>query len=99
MLYEVITNPDMLIRKVVRSGEDGVSLHVRGDVSATARWDEIRNLYVVGGGKAARGMGEAVARVLGGRATEGILAVPEGAGGEYEAIRFSEAGYPRNNFV
>ena len=87
-------NPDMLIRKVLRSGEDGVSLHVRGDVSATACWDEIRNLYVVGGGKAARGMGEAVARVLGDRTTEGILAVPEGAGGEYEAIRFHEAGYP-----
>jgi len=87
-------NPDMLIRKVLRSGEDGVSLHERGDVSATARWDEIRNLYVVGGGKAARGMGEEVAQILGDRATEGILAVPEGAGGEYGAIRFPEAGYP-----
>ncbi len=86
-------NPDMLIRKALRSGEEGISLHW-GGVSATARWDEIQNLYVVGGGKAARGMGEAIARDVGDRVTEGILAVPQGAGGECGPVRFLEAGHP-----
>lgn len=87
-------NPDTLILGALRSGEDGVSLQTGGSVAAAARWDEIRNLYVVGGGKAARGMGEAAARVLGGRVTEGILAVREGEGGESGAVRFLETGHP-----
>lgn len=86
-------NPDVLIRKALRSGEEGISLHW-GDVSVAARWDEIRNLYVVGGGKAARGMGEAVARIAGDKVTEGFVAVPKGAGGECGPVRFLEAGYP-----
>ena len=89
----VAVNPDMLIRKALRIGEEEISLH-GGGVSATARWDEIRNLYVVGGGKAARGMGEAVARIVGDRLTEGILAAPQGAGGKCGPVRFLEAGHP-----
>ncbi|KRT73585.1 MAG: MOFRL domain-containing protein, hydroxypyruvate reductase [Deltaproteobacteria bacterium CSP1-8] len=86
-------NPDALVRKALRSTDDGLSLQC-GGVSATARWNELRNLYVVGGGKAARGMGEAAARVLGERVTAGILAVPRGAGGEDGTIRYIEAGHP-----
>ncbi|HSL91517.1 MAG TPA: DUF4147 domain-containing protein [Candidatus Limnocylindrales bacterium] len=86
-------NPEMLILSALQREGDGVSLRC-GRVSATARWDEVRNVYVVGGGKAARKMGEAAARVLGDKVTAGILAVPQGAGGERGPIRFHEAGHP-----
>jgi glycerate 2-kinase len=86
-------DPEKLVLSALRREEDGVSLRC-GSVSATARWDEVRNVYVVGGGKAARKMGEAAARVLGDEVTAGILAVPRGSGGECERVRFLEAGYP-----
>jgi hydroxypyruvate reductase len=86
-------NPEMLILSALQRTGEGVSLRC-GRVSATARWDEVRNVYVVGGGKAARKMGEAAAGVLGDKVTAGILAVPRGAGGEWGPIRFHEAGYP-----
>ena len=86
-------NPEMLVLSALQREGDGVSLRC-GRVFATARWDEVRNIYVVGGGKAARKMGEAAARVLGNKATAGILAVPRGSGGEWGPIAFLEAGYP-----
>jgi glycerate-2-kinase len=86
-------NPEKLILSALHREGDGVSLRC-GRVSATARWDEVRNVYVVGGGKAARKMGEAAAQVLGDKVTAGILAVPQGAGGEWGPIRFHKAGYP-----
>ena len=86
-------NPEMLISSALHRERDGVSLRC-GSVSATARWDEVRNVYVVGGGKAARKMGEAAARILGDKATAGILAVPPGSAGECGPIAFLEAGHP-----
>jgi hydroxypyruvate reductase len=86
-------NPETLVLSVLQREGDGVSLRC-GRVSATARWDEVRNIYVVGGGKAARKMGKAAARVLGDKVTAGILAVPQGAGGEWGPIALFEAGYP-----
>lgn len=86
-------NPEMLILSALKREADGVSLRC-GGVSAKARWDEVRNVYVVGGGKATRKMGEATLRVLGDKVTAGILAVPQGAGGESGPIMFQEAGYP-----
>lgn len=86
-------NPEMLVLSALQRERDGVSLRC-GRVSATASWDEVRNVYVVGGGKATRKMGEAAARVLGDNVTAGILAVPKGAGGEWGPIGFLEAGYP-----
>lgn len=86
-------NPENLILSALQREADGVSLRC-GRVSAKARWDEVRNVYVVGGGKAARKMGEAAIRVLGDKVTTGILAVPQGAGGERGPILFHEAGHP-----
>jgi glycerate 2-kinase len=86
-------DPEKLVLSALRRGKEGVSLRF-GSVSATARWDEVRNVYLVGGGKAARKMGEAAARVLGDKVTAGILAVPRGSGGEWERVGFLEAGYP-----
>ena len=86
-------NPEMLVLSALQREGDGVSLRC-GRVFATARWDEVRNIYVVGGGKAARKMGEAASRVLGEKATAGILAVPRGSGGEWGPLAFLEAGDP-----
>jgi glycerate 2-kinase len=86
-------NPEMLVLSALQREGDGVSLR-SGRVSATASWDEVRNVYIVGGGKATRKMGEAAVRVLGDNVTAGILAVPQGAGGEWGPIGFLEAGYP-----
>lgn len=86
-------NPEMLIRSTLQREEDGVCLR-SGGVSGKARWDEVRGVYVVGGGKAARRMGEAACRVLGEKVTAGILAVPQGAGGSWGPVLFHEAGYP-----
>lgn len=86
-------NPENLILSVLQREADEISLRC-GRVSATARWDEVRNFYVVGGGKAARKMGEAAIRVLGDKVTTGILAVPKGTGGEWGPILFHEAGHP-----
>jgi glycerate 2-kinase len=86
-------NPETRVLSVLKGEGGGVSLRC-GRVSATARWDEVRNIYVVGGGKAARRMGKAAAQVLGDKVTSGILAVPQGAGGEWGPIGLLEAGYP-----
>jgi glycerate 2-kinase len=86
-------DPEKLVLSALQREEEGVSLRC-GSVSATARWDEVRNVYVVGGGKAARKMGEAATRVLGDKVTAGVLAVPRGSGGEWERVGFLEAGYP-----
>ena len=86
-------NPETLILSALRMEGDGISLRC-GTVSAQARWDEIRSVYVVGGGKAAKKMGEAACRVLGDKVTAGILAVPQGTGGEWGPVIFCEAGYP-----
>lgn len=86
-------NPGRLVRNALRITDDGVSLRC-GNLAAAARWDEVRNVYLVGGGKAARGMGEAAASVLGDMVTAGILAVPEGTGGEAGPVRYIGAGHP-----
>lgn len=86
-------DPEMLVLSAFQADGDGVSLRC-GTVSARARWDEVRNIYIVGGGKAARKMGEAAARVLGDKVTAGILAVPQGAGGKRGPIELLEAGHP-----
>lgn len=54
----------------------------------------MRNVYLVGGGKAGRAMGEAAAGILGEKVSAGAIAVPHGKGGEAGPVRFIEAGHP-----
>lgn len=86
-------NPGALVLNALRITDDGLSLQC-GTVAVEARREEVRNVFLVGGGKAARGMGEAAASILGNMVTAGVIAVPEGADGEAGPIRYIEAGYP-----
>ncbi len=56
--------------------------------------DKFRNIYVVGGGKAAAAMGLAVENILGQRLSGGIVVVKYGHGIALQAIEVVEAGHP-----
>ena len=53
-----------------------------------------RRIFLAGGGKAGRAMGEAALAVLGDRVASGVIAVPRGTGGAAGPARFVEAGHP-----
>jgi hydroxypyruvate reductase len=55
---------------------------------------ESRSVYLVGGGKAGRAMGEAALAALGDLVAEGVLAVPRGMEGTSGPVRFLPAGHP-----
>jgi glycerate-2-kinase len=65
-----------------------------GGVAALAGSHAVRRIFLVGGGKAGRTMGEAAVGILGGRTAAGVLAVPSGKGGSEGPVRFFEAGHP-----
>ena len=85
--------PGRLVRQALARSAGGIALSGSG-ASAFARWDSIRSVCLVGGGKAGRAMGEAAAGILGEKVKAGILAVPRGQGGISGAVRFLEAGHP-----
>ena len=85
--------PGRLVEKALCRSASGLTL-TAGGVSSGLGWDDLRKIYLVGGGKAARAMGEAAMRILGERVAEGVLAVPRGSGGGTGPVRFVEAGHP-----
>jgi hydroxypyruvate reductase len=85
--------PGRLVERALRRSASGLSL-TAGGVSSGLGWDDPRKIYLVGGGKAARAMGEAAMRILGERVSAGVLAVPRGSGGGTGPVRFVEAGHP-----
>jgi glycerate 2-kinase len=54
----------------------------------------VRNVVVVGGGKATAGMARAVEMILGNRLTEGAIAVPYGQESTLQRVRVYHAGHP-----
>lgn len=86
-------DPARLVRESLRPDPRGIALS-GGGVFAFAPWPDVRNVCVVGGGKAGRAMGEAAVAVLGGRVSAGVVAVPRGRGGSAGPVRFVEAGHP-----
>ncbi|MBI5575367.1 MAG: DUF4147 domain-containing protein [Deltaproteobacteria bacterium] len=85
--------PGRLVRQTLERSAEGISL--RGsEQSSFVRWNAIRNICLVGGGKAGRPMGEAAIGILGEKIKAGVLAVPRGKGGESGPVRFVEAGHP-----
>jgi hydroxypyruvate reductase len=86
-------DPALLVTDALRRGPEGLSLACGGTV-AFAPWTGTKNVYVVGGGKAGRTMGEAAIAAIGDRVAAGVLAVPPGSGGSAGAVRFIEAGHP-----
>src|SRR3989304_143977 len=85
--------PGRLVGKALCRSASGLTL-TAGGVSSGLGWDDLRKIYLVGGGKAARAMGEAAMRILGERVGEGVLAVPRGGGGGAGARRFVAGGVP-----
>ena len=84
--------PGRLVREALRRDGERIVLTAGGVFAeATAPF---RSVYLVGGGKAGRAMGEAAAAVLGDLVTAGAVAVPAGSGGSAGALRFIEAGHP-----
>ena len=86
-------DPARLVRESLRADARGIALS-GGGVSAFASWPDVRNVWLVGGGKAGRAMGEAAVEVLGERVSAGAVAVPRGRGGSAGPVRFVEAGHP-----
>ncbi len=86
-------DPARLVRESLRADARGIAFS-GGGVSATAPWSDVRKVYLVGGGKAGRAMGEAAVAVLGERVSAGAVAVPRGRGGSAGPVRFVEAGHP-----
>lgn len=85
--------PGRLVREALRADEAG--LRIRGDAAVeSVPWAGVRNVYLVGGGKAGRPMGEAALAILGDRVAAGILAVPAGEEGAAGPVRFLGAGHP-----
>lgn len=85
--------PARLVRESLRADARGIALSA-GGVSAFAPWSGVREIFVVGGGKAGRAMGEAALAALGERVSSGVVAVPRGCGGSAGPVRFVEAGHP-----
>ncbi len=85
--------PARLVRDSLRPDPRGVGL-TGGGVSAFVPWSDVRNVLVVGGGKAGRAMGEAAVALLGEKVSTGAIAVPRGHGGSAGPVRFVEAGHP-----
>ncbi|PWB60634.1 MAG: glycerate kinase [Deltaproteobacteria bacterium] len=88
-----VADPGRGVAVTLRAGPEGLSL-LRGGNAAAATWAGAGNVYLVGGGKAGRAMGEAALAVLGGRIAAGTIAVPHGDGRKTGTVRFLEAGHP-----
>lgn len=86
-------DPARLVRGSLRADPRGIALSGNG-VSAFASWPDVGDIFLVGGGKAGRAMGEAAAAVLGERVSAGVIAVPRGRGGSAGPVRFIETGHP-----
>jgi hydroxypyruvate reductase len=89
----IASDPGRLVKEALRAGAEEVSLAC-GGIAASAPWSGTGNIFLVGGGKAGRTMGEAALAAIGGRVAAGALAVPPGSGGSEGAVRFIEAGHP-----
>lgn len=81
--------PDRLMPKLMRVKDDQL---VIGDLNF--KLSSIRNIYVIGAGKASGMMAAEVEKILGNRIAEGHVVVKYGHACELNHIRVSEAGHP-----
>ena len=56
--------------------------------------EKLRNVYVIGGGKASGSMAEAVEQILGNRITDGLVNVPHGSKNKTSKIKLRGANHP-----
>lgn len=81
--------PAALVRRAVRPGK---SLSVRGLDGRAIRLGKFDNVYVVGAGKAAAGMADALASIV--QVSEGAITAPYGSKLRSGAISLTEASHP-----
>jgi Putative glycerate kinase len=81
--------PEKLISR--NMSVDGSVLKI-GDLSFSFK--DIRNIYVIGAGKASAAMGHYVENILGNRITEGHIVVKYGYSCKLRKIKVTEAGHP-----
>jgi glycerate-2-kinase len=84
-------NPERIIRSKITLDDDILKVNEKTfDLSAFKR------IYVVGGGKASGSMAQTLEEILGDRIEEGLVVVPRGTAGRYEAkrIKYQEASHP-----
>jgi len=81
--------PDVLVRKWMKLKENILYF---GDLVFDLT--TVRNIYVVGAGKASALMGAEVEKILGARITEGHIVVKKGHSAKLKHIKITEAGHP-----
>jgi glycerate 2-kinase len=86
-------DPSRLVASALRLDDDAVVLDARG-LRTAMPLSTLQKIYLVGAGKAGRGMGDATLAALGSRVAGGVVAVPPGAEGASGAVRFVAAGHP-----
>jgi hydroxypyruvate reductase len=86
-------DPARLVASALRVEADAVVLDAPG-VRAAIPLSSLRKIHLVGAGKAGRAMGEAALAALGKRVADGVIAVPRGAEGQSDPVRFAVAGHP-----
>ncbi len=83
--------PDALVKQAVRL--DG-KLSVRDIYGNTAKFQKFDSVYVVGAGKAAGGMADALYSILKNRISAGAITVPHGTRIKNRVIKVTEASHP-----
>ncbi|MGE5247126.1 MAG: glycerate kinase type-2 family protein [Verrucomicrobiota bacterium] len=86
-------DPSHLVSSALRADGGTIRLAAPGAEASLPR-EALGKIYLVGGGKAGRAMGESALRALEGSVSDGVLAVPRGQGGSSGPLRFIEAGHP-----
>lgn len=84
-------DPYKATRETVRYEDEDGLLHVKEDVFDL---NNVKNLYVVGAGKATYPIALALEEILGERITDGFVSVKDGQKGPLSRIRISEASHP-----
>ncbi len=87
-------DPGRLVARALRADGRDIVFACGGPADRVRR-SEVERIYIVGGGKAGRAMGEAALAAMGGATVSGALAVPHGGGGDGTGpVRYLEAGHP-----
>jgi glycerate-2-kinase len=81
--------PDKLIRRYVSVNEDILQIE-----EISFRLSDLKNIYIVGAGKASAPMALAIEEVLGTRITDGHIVTKYGHSSLLRIIKTTEAGHP-----
>ena len=86
-------DPSRLVATALRADGDSLLLSTPAN-RASLPLKALRRIYLVGGGKAGRAMGEAALAAIGERVVAGAVSVPRGTGSMAGPVRFVGSGHP-----